>query len=251
MLSNAALFVHNCRQPFFTMKKFLLLLSLGACCLAVLPARAAEKRENCVKRVESCEAIIREFMAKGSPHAIPPVVLERARAIIITNQFEAGVFFGIRGGYGVILARRPDGSWSIPVLIRAGEASVGFQLGGKAVETVYIMTNDATPRMLFKNRFNVGVDANAVAGPHWAEAEAVSQEVLDTPVLVYTKAKGLMAGATIKTGYMSRNDEANRVLHKTSYTMPELLYGDFVECAPEAKPLRDFITEIAPPPAAK
>lgn len=184
-------------------------------------------------------------------HAIPQVILDRARAIIITNQFEAGVIFGMRGGYGVILARKPDGSWSIPVLIRAGEASVGLQLGGKTVETIYIMTDDATPRMLFRNRFNVGADAKAAAGPHWAEAEAVSQEVLDTPVLVYSKAKGLMAGATIKTGYMSRNDEANRVLHKTNYTMPELLYGNFVECAPEAKPLMDFITEIAPPAAVK
>ncbi|MDR0901591.1 MAG: lipid-binding SYLF domain-containing protein [Opitutaceae bacterium] len=230
------------------MKK-LILLALGVCCIAALPLSAAEKRENCVKRVESCEAIIREFMATGSPHAIPKVVLDRARAIVITNQFEAGVIFGMRGGYGVILARKPGGEWSIPVLIRAGEASVGFQLGGKAVETVYIMTDDATPRMLFKNRFNVGVDANAVAGPHWAEAEAINQEVLNTPVLVYTKTKGLMAGATVKTGYMSRNDEANRVLHKTSYTMPELLYGDFVECADEAKPLMDYITQIAPPAA--
>ncbi|OAM88093.1 lipid-binding SYLF domain-containing protein [Termitidicoccus mucosus] len=231
------------------MKK-LILLVLGACCLAALPSNAAEKRENCVKRIESCEAIIREFMA-DKKHAIPQVILDRARAIIITNQFEAGVIFGMRGGYGVILARKPDGSWSIPVLIRAGEASVGLQLGGKTVETIYIMTDDATPRMLFRNRFNVGADAKAAAGPHWAEAEAVSQEVLDTPVLVYSKAKGLMAGATIKTGYMSRNDEANRVLHKTNYTMPELLYGNFVECAPEAKPLMDFITEIAPPAAVK
>ncbi|MDR0352670.1 MAG: lipid-binding SYLF domain-containing protein [Opitutaceae bacterium] len=228
------------------MKK-LILLVLGACCLAALSSNAAEKREHCIKRIESCEAIIREFMAPGSQHVIPRVVLDRARAIVITNQFEAGVIFGMRGGYGVILARKPDGSWSIPVLIRAGEASVGFQLGGKAVETIYVMTDDATPRMLFKNRFNVGVDAKAAAGPHWAEAEAVSQEVLDTPVLVYTKTKGLMAGATIKTGYMSRNDEANRVLHKTNYTMPELLYGNFVECAPEAKPLMDFINQIAPP----
>ncbi len=229
------------------MKKFIL-LALGACCLATLPLGAAERRENCVKRVESCEAIIREFMADKN-HAIPAVVLARARAIVITNQFEAGVIFGMRGGYGVMLARKPDGTWSIPVLIRAGQASVGLQLGGKTVETIYVMTDDDTPRMLFKSRFNVGVDAKAAAGPHWAEAEAINQEVLDTPVLVYAKAKGLMAGATIRTGYMSRNDEGTHLLHNTNYTMPELLYGNFVECAPEARPLMDFINKIAPPSA--
>jgi lipid-binding SYLF domain-containing protein len=45
---------------------------------------------------------------------------------------------------------------------------------------------------------------------------------------------------------MGRNDEANRVFYNTSYTMPELLYGNFVPAPPEARPLLEFIRLIAP-----
>ena len=223
------------------MKKFLL-IALAAF-FAATPAMRAAGRTDYVKQIETCESIIREFKAEQN-YAIPEQVLQAARAIVITSQFEAGLIFGVKGGYGVIMVKRSDGTWSIPVLIRAGEASVGLQLGGKAVETVYVITDDATPKLLFKKRFNVGVDAKAVAGPKYAEAESMNKEILRTPVLVYVKNKGLMAGATVKAGYMSRNDDANRRFYKTTYTMPELLFGNFVPPPPETQPLMAFVRQI-------
>ncbi|MDF9834133.1 lipid-binding SYLF domain-containing protein [Ereboglobus sp. PH5-5] len=225
------------------MKK-ILLIALTAL-FAAMPLARADGRSDYVKQIENCEAIIREFMADKN-HAIPDTVLREARAIVITSQFEAGLIFGMKGGYGVIMVKRGDGTWSIPVLIRAGEASVGLQVGGKSIETVYIITDDATPKVLFTKRLNVGADAKAVAGPKYAEAESVSKEILDVPVLVYVKNKGLMAGATVKAGYMSRNDDANRKFYNTEYTMPELLYGNFVPPPPEVQPLMAFIKQIVP-----
>jgi lipid-binding SYLF domain-containing protein len=228
------------------------LLALAAIfSVAPAPLRAADSRNDLVKQFEACEAIIREFMADGD-YAIPAQVLQAARAIVITNQYEAGFIVGMKGGHGVMMVKRPDNTWSIPVLIRAGGASVGLQIGGKNIETILIITDDATPRLMFDNRFNIGVDAKAVAGPKYAEAEAMNKDILNTPVLVYVRNKGLMAGATVKAGWMSRNDEANRVFYNTKYTMPELLYGNFVKPAAEVRPLIDFIRQIAPEtPAAK
>lgn len=223
------------------MKK-IFLIALTAL-FAAAPAMRADGRADYVKQIETCESIIREFMADRN-YAIPAQVLQAARAIVITSQFEAGFIVGVKGGYGVIMAKRSDGTWSIPVLIRAGEASIGLQLGGKAVETIYVITDDATPKILFTRRLNVGVDAKAVAGPRYAEAESVSKEILETPVLVYVKNKGLMAGATVKAGYMTRNDDANRRFYETEYTMPELLFGNFVPPPPEVQPLMAFIKQI-------
>ena len=231
------------------MKKFALLALAAIFAVAPVSLRAADTRADFVKQFETCEAIIREFMA-DKDFAIPAQVLQRARAIVITNQYEAGFIVGMKGGYGVMMVKRPDNTWSIPVLIRAGGASVGLQIGGKNVETVLVITDDATPRLMFDNRFNIGVDAKAVAGPRYAEAEAMNRDILNTPVLVYARNKGLMAGATVKAGWMSRNDEANRIFFETKYTMPELLYGNFVKPPAEVKPLIDFIRQIAPEAAA-
>ena len=178
--------------------------------------------------------------------AIPAQVLQSAHALVIVNQFKAGFFLGIKDGYGVILVKRPDGRWSLPVLVSAGEISLGFQVGANSVETVMVITDDQTPRKLFSQRFNVGVDAKAVAGPKAAEVEKNNREIITAPVLVYTKAAGLYAGATVKAGWLQRNDAINFVLYKTSYTMPELLYSNWVNPIPEVVPLMSYVQRIAP-----
>jgi lipid-binding SYLF domain-containing protein len=225
------------------MKK-LLMLSLVAL-FSVAAARAEKSRADTVTRVESCEAILREFQARPET-MIPPNVLQRAKAIIVLNQMKAGFLLGVKDGYGIIMVRHQDNSWSLPVLIRAGEASLGLQVGANAVESVYVITDPAIPRLLFKGRFNLGVDAKAVAGPHMASKERYSEELLKAPILAYTHVTGLFVGATVKAGYITRDDEANFRLYNTRYTMPELLYGDFVPPVPEVQPLLQFVRSIAP-----
>lgn len=224
------------------MKK-ILLLSLVALFGAAI-ARAEVTRADLVDRIETCEAILQEFQAGRD--AIPATVLRSAKALVIVNQFKAGVIFGVKDGYGVLLVKKPNGRWSLPVLITAGEASLGLQIGASAVESIYVITDADTPKLLFKQRFNVGVDAKALAGPKNAEAERLSAEILRTPMLVYTKVAGLYAGATVKAGYLSRNDTANFLLYDTRYTMPELLYSDWVKPPKEVQPLMDLMQKLAP-----
>jgi len=153
---------------------------------------------------------------------------------------------GVNDGYGVILVKKATGQWSLPVLISASEASLGLQLGAKSVETIYIITDERTPRLLFNERFNIGVDAKAVAGPSSAGVERENGVIADAPILVYAKAEGLFAGATIKAGYVVRNDQANFTLYNTTYTLPELLYSDWVAAPPEVQPLMRYVQRLAP-----
>lgn len=225
------------------MKKFLL-LSFVALFGALAPMSAAPlTRADLVSRVETCEAILQEFQASPAT-AVPASILRQAKAIIIVNQFKAGFFLGVKDGYGLIMVKQASGSWSLPILINAGEASLGLQVGAKAIETVMIVTDEQTPRMLFNQRYNVGVDAKAVAGPKAAEAERDNHAIIDAPVLVYTKSKGLFAGATVKAGYLTRNDDANFKLYNTQYTMPELLYSNWVQPIPEVQPLMHLVQSL-------
>jgi lipid-binding SYLF domain-containing protein len=227
------------------MKKLLLLSVLALFGAASLCSARSDPRADYVTRVESCEAILREFMAKPET-AIPAAVLAQAHAIVITNQVKVGLIFGVKDGYGVIMVKQANGRWSLPVLIGAGEVSLGFQIGSNTAETILIITDDATPRIMFERRFNVGVDAKAVAGPNAAHAEKVNHELLTTPVIVYGKARGLYAGATVKSGWIERNDTGNYVLYSTQYTMPELLYSNWVTPVPEVVPLMEYVKQIAP-----
>lgn len=223
------------------MKK-LLLLSLVALFSAAL-VRAEATRADLVDRVATCEAIFQEFTKDRDPERIPPAVLKNAKALVIVNQFKAGFILGVKDGYGVIMVKKPDGTWSLPVLINAGEASLGLQVGANSAESIYVINDANIPRLLFKQRFNVGVDAKAVAGPRLAETEKFSAEILAAPVIIYTKSKGLYAGATVKAGHLSRNDSANFVLYNTKYTMPELLYSDWVQPPQEVQYIMSLVAK--------
>lgn len=227
--------------------KNLLILSLIALFGAtqVRANDAHTPRPDLVERVLVCEDILRDFQSDPST-AIPPQVWQRARAVMILSQFKAGFIFAVKGGYGVIMIKKPNGQWSIPVLIDASEASLGFQIGAKSVDSICIFTDDQTPRLLYTSRFNIGIDAKAVAGPLSAAYENDSKTTFDAPVLVYSKSMGLYAGATVKSGHVSRNDFANFTLYDTQNTMPELLHSDWVTPPREVQPLMAFVQQLSP-----
>jgi lipid-binding SYLF domain-containing protein len=228
------------------MKKLLLLPLIALMCAASVRADDSRTpRSDLIIREETCEAIIREFQADPDT-AIPPQVWQKAHGLLILNQFKAGFGLGYKGGYGVLMVKKPSNRWSVPVLVNASEASLGFQIGAKSVETVVIFLDDTAPRLLFTSRYNIGVDAKAVAGPSAAAYEHDAKRTFEASVLVYQKSLGLFAGATVKAGHVKRNDTANFILYNTQYTMPELLYSDWVTAPQEVQPLIDFVQRLAP-----
>ena len=86
----------------------------------------------------------------------------------------------------------------------------------------------------------------AILIPPAADVEKFNRELLATPVIVYSKARGLFAGATVKAGWLERSDNANFVLYNTTYTMPELLYSDWVKPVDDVVPLMQYVKQIAP-----
>lgn len=230
------------------------LLWLFILALSALASRAEESSSaapassnlgKLTARIARCEAIFREFQVDPQL-AIPEAVLREARGVVMVSQVRGGLVVGLQYGYGAVLARRPDGRWSAPVFLRAGEASIGLQLGGKRTETIYMLMNDEAVRLLFQDRTNIGVDVLAIVGPRSYEAGLVNRDILTTPVLVYGRDHGLFAGATVKTGWWERNDAANRDFYGTPHTLPEILFGDVVSSPAAARSLTDFLTQIAP-----
>jgi len=222
---------------------------LSLCLLALLTVAAPlhakkSERQKIVEKFESCEAILREFMADPD-YAIPSDVLQNAQALVITNQVNAGLVLGLRYGYGTVIAKRPDGTWSVPVLLRAGEGSVGLQVGGNTVETVYVLNTREAVANLYSAKFNIGVDARAVATPHSVNAEKVTKTLPAPAILAFVKKRGFYAGANLKTGWVARNDKINFTFYHNELTLPELLYGvPSVPVPAEVEPLVDFVTRI-------
>lgn len=224
------------------MKRLLLLAVVLS--LATAAGAADYQRADYVARLQTCEAILQSTMLYPAS-AIPADVLRRAKGLVIVNQVQVGFLLGVKDGWGVAMVKKPNGQWSVPVFIKAGELSFGLQLGGKSVETVFVLMDDAATRLLFRTRFNFGMDAKAVAGPAEAEAERTTKP-LDAQVLVYSNVKGLYAGATVKTGAMSPQVDATQQFYQTYYGIPEILFSDWVKPQPESRELMNFVARLSP-----
>ena len=199
---------------------------------------AAEKKsytDKLADRMATAEYIL-ELIMMNAETTIPRDLLRQAKGIIILNQYRGGFIFGGQGGTGVIVVRIPQtGQWGTPGFVTAGQASFGLQAGYTEVNSIYLLMSQEAVTKAYSGRFNVGIDAKAVAGPIGTDVE--NFDLFKADVLVYTSASGLFAGATVKGGWVSVDEKANKAFYNTNYSSPEVLLSTWLRVPPPAQPL--------------
>lgn len=200
----------------------------------------AELRE----RITRGTAFLTELQ-QAPDEAIPEEILQEAKGLIIIRQYKAGFVLGAKGGFGIVLLKDPEtGEWSPPAFIKLGEGSIGWQIGAQAVDAVLVIMNQDGVDMLLETRFKIGADVSVAAGPVGRDAAAKIGP--GTAILVYSRAKGLFAGASIEGGVLLVDEEANEAMYdRDGITAREILFGNAVSMPKAAEPLIDAIGETA------
>ena len=141
--------------------------------------------------------------------AIPQSLLDRAEAIaVFPDVIKAGFIIGGRGGHGVI-SRRVKGGWSAPAAFDLGGGSIGLQIGASKTDFVLLFMNDDALRGLLKDKFEIGGEGSAVAGPVGRTAAASTDALLKAGIISYSRSKGLFAGLEIKGTVIKPDDDEN------------------------------------------
>lgn len=218
----------------FFMKEKILLCSMvlffAASCVFAAPPRAL------VKRIDMAKMFLDDIM-EAPDTEIPAALIKQCRGVVIMRQYKAGFIFGVKGGYGVALVRDEEtGEWSPPAFVKAGEGSYGVQIGGQAVDSILLIMNKEGMEMLIKTKFKLGVDGSVAAGPVGRDAAAKLGP--GTAILVYSRAKGLYAGATIEGGLILNDNDANEKFYGVKgITTQDILFKKAVEMPDAAKDL--------------
>jgi SH3 domain-containing YSC84-like protein 1 len=105
--------------------------------------------------------------------------------------------------------------------------SFGFQIGASETDVVLLVMNDGGMRHLLSDKFTVGGDASAAAGPIGREATAVTDAMMNAEMLSYSRSRGLFAGISLQGATLRPDRESNRVLYGRDATNREILTGDF------------------------
>ena len=202
---------------------------------------ASDKPE---KRITESATVLNEIMA-AKDRGIPEDLLEKAQCVgIVPDLKRAGLIIGAKYGKGVVVCRTPNG-WSAPSTVRIEGGSVGLQIGAGETDVVFIVMNQRGMDKLMSDKFTVGADASAMAGPVGRSSEARTDATMHAEILSYSRSRGAFAGISLEGATLRPDNADNQRIYGRAATQEEILHGR-VKPPASAGPLYSELNRYAP-----
>ncbi|KAI5458538.1 hypothetical protein BGZ63DRAFT_48242 [Mariannaea sp. PMI_226] len=183
----------------------------------------------------------RKFVAK-----IPPSVIHGCAGLAIFNVLRAGACHSsIAGGSGVVVARRPDGTWSPPSAFFVTSLGAGFMFGLDLYDCVCVLNTQEQVDAFTKPRLSFGAEGSVTVGPLGAGSHVESaMSKTAKPIWSYMKSRGVWVGVQIDgTIVLSRHEANSSFYDERGITASRILRED-VAWPMGAKPLFDALRAL-------
>jgi lipid-binding SYLF domain-containing protein len=214
--------------------------SICVCFTFACAAFAASSKEDLQARIDSAKTVMQQIMG-AEDRSIPMNILQQATCVAVVPGLMKGAFvFGGQYGQGVVTCRTGHG-WSGPVFIRMAGGSFGLQIGGQSTDLVLVAVNDRGMQDLLKNKFKIGGDASAAAGPVGRSSQAATDWKMNAELLSYSRNKGIFAGIDLDGTSVSQNKEDTELFYGSPQSFDSVLKGS-VEVPSGAV---DFVRTVA------
>ncbi len=212
------------------MKKLLSVLLTVTLCSFV----AAEDKSDAAKRLDNAASVLQEITA-APDKGIPENVLSGAKCVaVVPHMIKGGFGIGGQHGKGVATCKTTNGAWSAPAFFTISGGSFGLQIGAEGVDLVMLAMNDQGMQALLSDKFQVGGDASAAAGPVGREAAAGTDWKLKAPILTYSRSKGAFAGISLNGSVIRADKDSTKAFYGQDMASQQILTGQ-VQAPPEAR----------------
>jgi lipid-binding SYLF domain-containing protein len=207
----------------------LLLLASCAFSAALLssPLRAQEQEQTPDHRLQNARASFHEVMTipdKG----IPRDLFDKSRCVVIIPGVKKAAFiFGGKYGRGFVSCRRgPGGRFGAPASIRIEGGSYGLQIGGSSTDVFMLVMNEGGMRKLLEDKFTLGGEAEAAAGPVGRDSSANTDVLLHAEILSWSRSRGLFAGLSLEGSTLRPDPSEDEKLYGQKISNHEILETD-------------------------
>ena len=134
------------------------------------------------------------------------------------------------------MCRQPDGTgWTGPAAMRIEGGSIGFQIGVSEQDVMLLVMKETGMKRLLSDKFTLGGEATAAAGPVGREATAQTDALMRAEMLSYSRARGLFAGISLNGATMRPDADSNKELYGAGVTNEQILMGNTKSPASAAK----------------
>ncbi|WDK23023.1 hypothetical protein CGRA01v4_14314 [Colletotrichum graminicola] len=147
--------------------------------------------------------------------AIPHQVLAHCAGLAIFNTLRAGAYMGsLAAGSGLVVARRPDGTWSPPSTFVVSTLGAGLMFGLDIYECVLVLNTAAQVAAFAHPRLSLGAESSVAIGPvgTGAAVEAAASRT-SRPMYSYMKSRGLWAGVQVDGTIILARHDCNAVAY--------------------------------------
>ena len=223
------------------MKKSAILTLIAALLCAVSFAADEQPKESKASdRVQAAADVLNEIQS-APDSGIPQEILGSAECVaVVPSMLKGGFILGAKYGRGLASCRTPKG-WSAPAFFMVTGGSVGFQIGGQAVDLVMLIMNNDGMQHLLSSEFALGADASVAAGPVGRHAEGNTDWKMRAQVLTYSRARGVFAGVSLNGAVVKQDKSTTREFYGHMVTSKAALKGE-VQPPTGANP---FLTTLA------
>ncbi|KAF6836201.1 hypothetical protein CMUS01_05503 [Colletotrichum musicola] len=159
-------------------------------------------------------------LTRKSMVEIPPQVLAHCAGLAIFNTLRAGAYMGsLAAGSGVVVARRPDGTWSPPSSFVVSTLGAGFMIGLDIYDCVLVLNTPAQVSAFAHPRLSLGAESSVAVGPV-GTGGAVEAALGRTarPMFSYMKSRGLWAGVQVDGTVIIPRHDCNSVAYQDRRT---------------------------------
>ncbi len=230
-----------------TLRYFAILFIFLAPCSASSAAQTSKptpSKNKEAERLQRAGEVFEEIM-NAPDQTVPRDLLDRSHCVVvIPSMMKAGLIIGGRYGRGVVACRRAggSGSWGPPSMVTLGGGSFGLQIGGAAVDVLMLVINPSGIEKLLQDKFTLGGDVSAAAGPVGRAATAETDAQMNAKILTYSRSRGVFAGLELEGAVLMQDREGNRTLYGRSVEARDLLLEGK---APVPAGAREFISRLS------
>jgi len=206
-----------------------------------VPALAGETQ------LQKATNVVTEIM-RAPDKGIPQELLDKAVCVgIVPSEVKIAFIVGGTYGRGVLVCRKGgNGPWDAPSMFTLGAGSVGFQIGGKATDIVFLVMNPEGAQKLVQDSVKVGAELSAAAGPVGRSAEGATDIQLHAEILSYSRARGLFAGLSLDGALIKQDKEDNEAIYGRKISAKDILINGEVAAPQSARPLDETLAKYSP-----
>ena len=204
--------------------------------LVALPAFAGDdEKTDARQKLQKAEQVLRASLESAPDKGIPKDALAKAECVGVFPDVTKGAFVvGGQGGKGVFTCRDESGKMGAPAFYTIGGGSVGWQFGGQQTDLVLLVMNKDGMKNLLEDKFTIGAEGSATAGPVGRTGKAATDAQLQAQILSWSRSQGAFLGAALDGSVVKPDDSRNEEVYGKGTTAKNILLDHKVPPPAEA-----------------